>query len=295
MDGPGFGGPRDRAHEPGVRGDPLALGGLLDGGLERLGQAQADPRRVLLTGDAGSFAGGVDEDELGLLAGEAHLDVAGGQFRGELHRDLREQVEQLQPQVRGERVAEPLGDLHRALVPQLREPLEILLEPLEDDRQVHRDITMTSHMVSVKQQAAVGCDIGPDHGRKSLVRCGLLRGDAVPVEVLEHVLGALHEGVLVVDAAGRRVYANDEAARLTGYRSVDDAARRSARRSRRPLRDPRPLGAPARCSRAAGPPGVRRPGLRGDARPLPVPRRARAGLRGAERHDSRRGGRRPRT
>ena len=43
----------------------------------------------------------------------------------------------------------------------------------------------------------------------------------MPVEVLEHVLGALHEGVLVVDAAGRRVYANEEAARLTGYPSVD--------------------------------------------------------------------------
>ena len=43
----------------------------------------------------------------------------------------------------------------------------------------------------------------------------------MPVDVLEHVLGALHEGVLVVDAAGRRVYANDEAARLTGYPSVE--------------------------------------------------------------------------
>ena len=43
----------------------------------------------------------------------------------------------------------------------------------------------------------------------------------MPAEVLEHVLGALHEGVLVVDAAGRRVYANDEAARLTGYPTVD--------------------------------------------------------------------------
>ena len=42
----------------------------------------------------------------------------------------------------------------------------------------------------------------------------------MPVEVLEHVLGALREGVLVVDAAGRRVYANEEAARLTGYPSV---------------------------------------------------------------------------
>jgi two-component system phosphate regulon sensor histidine kinase PhoR len=43
----------------------------------------------------------------------------------------------------------------------------------------------------------------------------------VPVEVLEHVLGALHEGVLVVDAAGRRIYANEEAARLTGYPCVE--------------------------------------------------------------------------
>ncbi|MGN6799905.1 MAG: PAS domain-containing protein, partial [Gaiellaceae bacterium] len=48
-----------------------------------------------------------------------------------------------------------------------------------------------------------------------------MRGEAVPVEVLEHVLGALREGVLVVDAAGRRVYANEEAARLTGYGSVE--------------------------------------------------------------------------
>gem|GEM_PF-4736616 len=43
----------------------------------------------------------------------------------------------------------------------------------------------------------------------------------MPVEVLEHVLRALREGILVVDAAGRRVYANEEAARLTGYASVD--------------------------------------------------------------------------
>src|SRR5438552_9091565 len=78
VDGAGLGGPCDRAHEPGIRGDPLALGRLLDGRLQRFGEAQADPRRELLAGDAGGLAGGVDEDELGLLAGEADLDVAGG-------------------------------------------------------------------------------------------------------------------------------------------------------------------------------------------------------------------------
>jgi PAS domain S-box-containing protein len=50
----------------------------------------------------------------------------------------------------------------------------------------------------------------------------LLRGEAVPVEVLEHVLGALHEGILVVDTEGRRIYANDEAARLTGYATASE-------------------------------------------------------------------------
>jgi PAS domain S-box-containing protein len=45
---------------------------------------------------------------------------------------------------------------------------------------------------------------------------------AVPRELLEHVLGALADGVLVVDGAGRRVYANERAARLTGYASVAD-------------------------------------------------------------------------
>jgi len=43
----------------------------------------------------------------------------------------------------------------------LLDPLEILLEPLEDDRQVHRDITMTSDVVSVKRQSAGESDIAP--------------------------------------------------------------------------------------------------------------------------------------
>ena len=122
----------------------------------------------------------------------------------------------------------------RALVPQLREPLEILLEPLEDDRQVHRDITMTSQLVSVKHQSAVDDDIAAECSAFPLYAARLVpwHSPAVPVEVLEHVLGALLEGVLVVDAAGRRVYANEEAARLTGYPSARPCSRR--RRTRRP-------------------------------------------------------------
>jgi PAS domain S-box-containing protein len=42
---------------------------------------------------------------------------------------------------------------------------------------------------------------------------------ALPRDLFELVLRHLNEGVLVLDAAGRRVYANDEAARLTGYAS----------------------------------------------------------------------------
>ena len=56
--------------------------------------------RALARRRAALVGGRVDEDELRLLAGEANLDVAGGQLRRELHRDLREEVEQLQPQAR---------------------------------------------------------------------------------------------------------------------------------------------------------------------------------------------------
>jgi PAS domain S-box-containing protein len=43
---------------------------------------------------------------------------------------------------------------------------------------------------------------------------------AVPRELLEHVLAGLDEGVVLVDASGRRLYANEQAARLTGYGSA---------------------------------------------------------------------------
>src|SRR3954465_6108121 len=40
-------------------------------------------------------------------------------------------------------------------------------------------------------------------------------------ELFETVLRNLHEGILVVSAGGEWLYANDEAARLTGYPSAD--------------------------------------------------------------------------
>jgi len=76
--------------------------------------------------------------------------VAGRQLRGQLDGRLREDVEQLEAQVGRERVTEPLGDLRRALVSQLGESLQVLLEPFEDDRQIYCDITMTSLLTLVK-------------------------------------------------------------------------------------------------------------------------------------------------
>src|SRR6478736_9248525 len=118
MDGARLGRAGDRADEPRVRRDPLGVRCLLDRRLQGLGQAQADPRRQLLADRAGALARRVDEDELGLLAREANLDVAGRELRVQLERGLGEQVEELQPQVRAEGVAEPPCDLCGALVPE---------------------------------------------------------------------------------------------------------------------------------------------------------------------------------
>src|SRR5581483_10014949 len=103
------------------------------------------------------------EDELGLLPCEADLDVAGRELRGELDGSLRKQVEELEAQVRGERVAQPLRDLGRPLVTELREPLQVLLESFQDDRQVHCDITMTSLVQSVKCHQDAGMIPSPRH------------------------------------------------------------------------------------------------------------------------------------
>ena len=44
----------------------------------------------------------------------------------------------------------------------------------------------------------------------------------VPPGIFETVLKHLRDGVIVSNAAGERVYANDQAARLTGYASVEE-------------------------------------------------------------------------
>src|SRR5205823_14036813 len=125
-------------------------GSTHDSPLHMYHDAQAEARRLHHADSAGSLAGRLDEDELGPLSGEADLDVAGGQLRVELDGRLREQVEQLQPQVRAERLTEPPGHLCRPLVPELGEALQVFLEPFQHDRQIHRDITMTSVSASVK-------------------------------------------------------------------------------------------------------------------------------------------------
>jgi hypothetical protein len=56
--------------------------------------------------------------------------VAGGQFRVELEGGLREEVEQLQPQIRAERFAEAPRDLGRPLVAEVGESLQIMMMSL---------------------------------------------------------------------------------------------------------------------------------------------------------------------
>ena len=78
--------------------------------------------------------------------------MAGGQLGGELDGDLREEVEQLQPQIRGERLAEAARDLGGALIAEVGEPCRSSWIPFEHDGQIHDDSTMTSQVASVNCQ-----------------------------------------------------------------------------------------------------------------------------------------------
>ena len=57
-----------------------------------------------------------DDDELGLASGEAHLDSTGLELCPDLERGLAEEVEQVEMQRGGERLAHPAGELGGLLV-----------------------------------------------------------------------------------------------------------------------------------------------------------------------------------
>ena len=179
--------------------------------------------------------------------------MAGGQLRGQLHRSLREQVEQLQPQVGTERLGQALGDLHGPFVAELAEVLEVLLEAVEHDGQIHDDVTMTSNSTSVKHQLRCGnaAALTPGSGRlaapktpETLMRrggprCTRLRAGAQGIDHSAHRDRAgrrcdLHRrraGDPVAPGRGRRGGRPDRLRLLVRDRHLHRASSRSSRRS----------------------------------------------------------------
>ncbi len=86
----------------------------------------------------------LDVDERGLLAGEADLDVARGELRADLERRLGQELEQAEPERRGERLAQPLRGGRDLLVADARQGGELGLQCLDVRIELHRDIIMTS-------------------------------------------------------------------------------------------------------------------------------------------------------
>ena len=92
-----------RADEPRVDGQPLAGGGLLDAGLEGLGEAKVDARHraLVVLGRRGRRGGvsrlsaaGERDDELRLAAAQAQLGRAGRELAGDLVSGGRQRLEQ---------------------------------------------------------------------------------------------------------------------------------------------------------------------------------------------------------
>src|SRR4051794_34541874 len=140
-----------RPHEPGVDRDVLGLRGRLDGRLQRLRQAQRDPRRE------GVVAGNrlrrllLDVDELRILTGQPDLDVAVRQLAGNIERDLCERVDQPQRGGLLDGAGEALRRLDELLASDLGQLAKIGLERLDELWHLHGG-TMTSLLMSVKRQ-----------------------------------------------------------------------------------------------------------------------------------------------
>ena len=109
-----------------------------------------------------------DDDELGIAAGEPDLDARGSQLARELEGRLAEQVEEAQVERRAERLAQAAGRLGRGLVTEARGREEVLLDRVDVAVELHRDITMTSLLLSVKGQMR--------HRRDVVYSCGKAAG-----------------------------------------------------------------------------------------------------------------------
>src|SRR4029078_10120204 len=108
---------------------------------------------VRLVGGGGRSLGlFADEHELGILAGQPHFDVTARKLVVQLERRFRERVEQAQADRGLKREHQPPGRFGRRLVPQLRDRGEVGLERVYKSLYLHRDVTMTSLVVSVKRQ-----------------------------------------------------------------------------------------------------------------------------------------------
>src|SRR3954453_2482305 len=115
--------------DPGVDGDALACGGVLDARLQAFGQPQRDARGRRLVGRR---RGGVvvDDDELWLGTGEADVDAGAVELRIELERRLAQCLEQPPGERRLERDGQEVGGSGRRLVTDGGDSLEILLQRL---------------------------------------------------------------------------------------------------------------------------------------------------------------------
>ena len=79
----------------------------------------------------------LDDDELRVASGEAHLDVCGGELLVERQRRLGQEVEQSQLQRRRERVREAPRRLGCRIVAERRDRLEVRLDRLHVPGELH--------------------------------------------------------------------------------------------------------------------------------------------------------------
>src|SRR5919197_353128 len=139
--------PRDLLQEPGVGRDTGFLGGGVDDRLQRLGKPERDASAQRVLARRAGAAALLDVDELRVTAGEAHLDVPVRQLAGDLDRGLAEDVHQAEPEGWLQRRSDPASGISRRFIAHPGDGGKILLERLDEGRDVHArqyDITVMS-------------------------------------------------------------------------------------------------------------------------------------------------------